>query len=215
MRLPWDPSAPFENTSPKRKRGISKTQRESPSEESQAPPKKTPALNSPHTGPPMNREFNTDDPIAYLITWTTYGTWLPGDARGWNKRGKGFQPPNTPLAQSAAAEMNEPEFLLIQTERDIVEQTIRDHCDHRGWHMHAVSVRSNHVHVVVTARGYDPDTVAAQFKSWGTRRLKKRTPDRTSFWTERSSARYINTEDDLEAAIVYVLEAQDRKDRDQ
>ena len=29
-----------------------------------------------------DREFNTDEPIAYFITWTTYGTWLPGDERG-------------------------------------------------------------------------------------------------------------------------------------
>jgi hypothetical protein len=24
-----------------------------------------------------------DDPIGYFLTWVTYGTWLPGDARGW------------------------------------------------------------------------------------------------------------------------------------
>ncbi len=23
------------------------------------------------------------DPIAFFITWPTYGTWLPGDERGW------------------------------------------------------------------------------------------------------------------------------------
>ncbi len=21
--------------------------------------------------------------LAYFLTWTTYGTWLPGDERGW------------------------------------------------------------------------------------------------------------------------------------
>jgi hypothetical protein len=26
---------------------------------------------------PMN------EPLAYYLTWTTYGTWLPGDERGW------------------------------------------------------------------------------------------------------------------------------------
>ena len=29
-----------------------------------------------------DRIFNTDEPMAYFITWTTYGTWLPGDERG-------------------------------------------------------------------------------------------------------------------------------------
>ena len=23
------------------------------------------------------------EPIAYFLTWTTYGSWLPGDQRGW------------------------------------------------------------------------------------------------------------------------------------
>ncbi len=27
------------------------------------------------------------DPLAYYLTWPTYGTWLPGDERGWVKRG--------------------------------------------------------------------------------------------------------------------------------
>lgn len=27
------------------------------------------------------------EPLAYFITWTTYGTWLPGDPRGWVKEG--------------------------------------------------------------------------------------------------------------------------------
>lgn len=24
-----------------------------------------------------------DDPLALFLTWTTYGSWLPGDERGW------------------------------------------------------------------------------------------------------------------------------------
>ena len=27
-------------------------------------------------------------PLAYFLTWTTYGTWLPGDERGWIEAGK-------------------------------------------------------------------------------------------------------------------------------
>ena len=32
--------------------------------------------------------FNTGEPLAFLLTWTTYGTWSPGDERGWNRKGK-------------------------------------------------------------------------------------------------------------------------------
>jgi hypothetical protein len=35
---------------------------------------------------------------------------------------------------------------------------------------------------------------------------------RSRFWTEGASCRWINHENDLEAAILYVVEAQDRKE---
>ncbi|MEZ6112471.1 MAG: hypothetical protein R3C99_15870 [Pirellulaceae bacterium] len=43
--------------------------------------------------------MSDNDPIAYFITWTVYGTFLQGDHRGWRKRGKGYQTPQPLLAQ--------------------------------------------------------------------------------------------------------------------
>ena len=40
-----------------------------------------------------------DDYAGFFITWTTYGTWLPGDARGWRKRIGGEQQPR-PLLEA-------------------------------------------------------------------------------------------------------------------
>ena len=37
-----------------------------------------------------------DDPIGYFLTWVTYGTWLPGDARGWVEYRHGWQLPDPP-----------------------------------------------------------------------------------------------------------------------
>ncbi len=157
-----------------------------------------------------DREFNTDEPIAYFITWTTYGTWLPGDQRGSWHRGQ-YQSPNELFCQMAAAEMKETAFTLSQEDRAIVEETVTKHCEIRSWKLHTVRARSNHVHVVVTAPGYKPATVRDQFKAWCTRLLKPLHAGRERFWTEGGSRRWINHEDDLEAAITYVNEAQDRK----
>ena len=74
--------------------------------------------------------------------------------------------------------------------------------------------RTNHVHVVVTASGYDPETVRDQLKAWCTRKLKPIHPGRERYWTEGGSRRWINHVRDLEAAIYYVNEAQDRKQLD-
>jgi REP element-mobilizing transposase RayT len=158
------------------------------------------------------REFNTDEPIAFFITWTTYGTWLPGDQRGWKRRGDaGIQPPNPTYESSARGKMKESAFVLSVADRKIVADTIGRHCEVRRWQLHAANPRSNHVHVVVSAANYSPDTVSEQFKAWCSRKLKPNYPRRDRFWTEKSSCRWINHEDDLESAIVYVLEAQDRK----
>ena len=108
------------------------------------------------------KEFNTGEPLGYFLTWTTYGTWLPGDDRGWNRKDEPeVQPPNPFLVEIAASRMKETEFRLSTSDRDTVEATIRKHCEIREWPLHAVNVRTNHVHVVVTARGYRPETVRA------------------------------------------------------
>src|ERR1700694_1844356 len=136
-----------------------------------------------------------DDPLAYFLTWTTYGSWLPGDERGWVFRGKGFQVPS-PILQSAAAQlMTEPSCTLDIDERTIVERTIRDHCQIRNWELHAVNCRTNHVHVVVSANR-EPEKVRDEFKAWCTRKLKEREkqvfePFREKWWTERGSQRLL------------------------
>ena len=84
-----------------------------------------------------DREFNTDEPIAYFITWTTYGTWLPGDERGWWHRGQ-YHSPNELFREMAAAEMKETAFTLSQEDRDLVEETVTRHCDIRSWILHTV-----------------------------------------------------------------------------
>tara|TARA_R110002111_G_scaffold177322_1_gene243481 strand:+ start:122615 stop:122794 length:180 start_codon:yes stop_codon:yes gene_type:complete len=40
-----------------------------------------------------------DNPLAYFITFTVYGTFLQGDARLWRSRGKDSQPAQPFLEQ--------------------------------------------------------------------------------------------------------------------
>ena len=150
------------------------------------------------------------DALAYFLTWTTYGTWLPGDERGWVLKGEGFQQPNLVRKTLSSERMVEKHCLLDGKEREIVEQTIREHCRIRGWDLHAVNCRTNHVHVVVTANT-DSKTVRDQLKAWCTRRLKENSneiPVRSNWWTERGSRRSIGDSESLIATVVYVLEGQ-------
>jgi REP element-mobilizing transposase RayT len=156
--------------------------------------------------------------IAYFSTWTTYGTWLPGDDRGWFRRGRGWQEPNRLRAFEAALRMTEDAITLDTDQRRLVETVIADHCAIRGWILHAVNCRSNHVHVVVTAAERAIEVPREQFKSWCTRRLKERertqraaaqpTVLREKWWTEGGWDEYIDDEDELAAVDRYVLEGQ-------
>jgi hypothetical protein len=48
-----------------------------------------------------------DDPLGFFLTWVTYGTWLPGDARGWVEYRHGWQLPDPVRELEAAARMTE------------------------------------------------------------------------------------------------------------
>jgi REP element-mobilizing transposase RayT len=63
----------------------------------------------------------------------------------------------------------------------MVEEAIRETCEIRRWSPGAINVRTNHVHVVVTAN-CKPEKVLSAFKANATRKLK----DAKCWQSERS-----------------------------
>jgi REP element-mobilizing transposase RayT len=158
-----------------------------------------------------------EDPLAYFMTWTCYGTWLPGDERGWTKWHKGEHIPQPLLADWCLRQMVEKPVVLNEAQRKIVHETVAGHCERRGWQLHAVNCRSNHCHAVVTTGTHDGEQVRDQLKSWSTRKLKEHQRSfeeataklREHWWTRKGSVRYLFDEESLEAAIIYTVEGQD------
>jgi hypothetical protein len=161
-------------------------------------------------------DMNTDGyPLAYFITWTTYGTWLPGDERGWRKHGSYVvEAPDPALRETASRAMTGEPVVLSDTQRDAVDAVIVRHCAIRGWVLHARNVRSNHVHVVVSA-GIAGDVVRAQLKAWCSRRLSEQAGmigagknGQARWFSERGDVAYIDDDDQLRDATTYVNEYQ-------
>ena len=156
-----------------------------------------------------------NEAYTYFITWTTYGTWVPGDARGWRKRGQWEQVPRPLLERWCREQMKGDTVLLSPADRETVEQACREHCQFRGWELLAVNARSNHVHVVVVANEA-PKKVRDQLKANCTRCLRQQpvplNVERT--WTRGGDVEILDTDDDIETVVTYVTEAQDRKDRE-
>jgi len=162
------------------------------------------------------REVDSQEmpPLAYLLTFRCYGTWLPGDPRGFtDRRHGGYGTPRSApcllLRIATARRLEHAPIALGAAARAVVEAAIRDRCVHANWVLHAVNVRTNHVHVVVGATA-PPERMMNQLKSWATRRLllAAEISDGTRPWSRHGSTRYLWTTESIEAACRYVVEGQ-------
>jgi len=134
----------------------------------------------------------------YLITWTTYGTWLHGDPRGsvpseTNRVGTPYDRGDPDRRDRAQRVSRQDGFVMDSPSREIVDRTIREHCEFRGWRIDALNVRTNHVHVVVTAE-IEPEKVMGQLKAWSCRRLRERAGADRKVWARHGSTRWIKTD---------------------
>ena len=154
------------------------------------------------------------EPLAYFITFTTYGSWLHGRESGSVDRA--HNAPGTPLLPNCPereevdrARLRQTPYLLDEPRRTIVLRTVCEVAAHRRWKLWAVHVRSNHVHIVVTAADA-PEKVMSDFKAWASRRLREafdESSDRDR-WTQHGSTRWLDTEASLAGAIAYVVDEQ-------
>lgn len=152
--------------------------------------------------------------ITLFITWTSYGTWLPGDNRGWRKWKAGEQQPQPLLEKWCQDRLKEKPVLLNESQRKEVEDICRRHAEIRCWELHAISVRSNHVHIAITVNA-EPKKVRDQFKANATRVLRQQPAPigNEKVWTRGGDIQFIDDEDSLQQVILYITEAQDRINR--
>ena len=146
--------------------------------------------------------------MTYFLTFTTYGTHLPGDTRGSSDRR------GAPLEVSSAMEtfarnlMPEGPFRLEGAEdRRTVRDAIVEVCGYRRWHLLALHVRPEHVHGLVQAEGVGGGRVMGDWKRYSSRALRSRWPYRRQFWTGGGSTRSVNGSG-LNRIVRYILDEQ-------
>ena len=77
-------------------------------------------------------------PLAYLITFRGYGTWLHGEERGsidrrnYNRYGTPDMPVNKKLLADETVELKNPPIVLNRAQRNVVELAVQEVCKHRG-----------------------------------------------------------------------------------
>lgn len=148
-------------------------------------------------------------PIAYLITFRTYGTWLHGDERGSAGRSPNIYrrrdvAPNEGLEETMQWRAKQDPVILSPSERTIVENAVKEVCERRRYDLKAVNARTNHVHVVVSADTM-PERIADAFKAYSTLKLREVGLRSERIWSHGRSRKYLWKPRHVEAAIHYVL----------
>jgi hypothetical protein len=141
------------------------------------------------------------DPIATFVTSTTFGTWLPGDDRGYAHVGE-FHPPRPLLAAHVTREMSQPPVVLSTGDQDLLFEAIVAAADEFGYRLTDAVVEATHVHWIV---GHD-DEVAAMVGRLKTR-MRQRV-DRGRIWTADFSHRLLFDERALAQARSYLAKHQ-------
>ncbi len=155
-----------------------------------------------------------NQPLAYMITFHTYGTWLHGTHRGSIVRARNV--PGTPILDGDSDWERERfksqrcvAFVLGTGQRSVVDRTIREVCAHRNWELFELNVRTNHVHVVVNA-SKSPERVMNDFKAYATRRMRETglLALEQVVWARHGSTRYLWNDRSVALACEYVREGQ-------
>ncbi len=161
----------------------------------------------------------------WLITCTTYGTWLPGARAGFvspvhdeqgnevihNIPGTPYDADMQELEAFTRSIMKGPPVHLEQFAADAMIQQYQETARIRVWELEAASVMYNHTHLIVGVDGDpDPQSILETFKSWATRAVKKMRPlpPNGTFWTAKGSKRKLPDGTAVRNGVIYVVRKQ-------
>lgn len=142
-----------------------------------------------------------------MVTWTTYGTWLRGDRRGYVKDGRILEGDER-LVELCKRLQKGQSVKLGRREQEIVRRAILSESDRIGQHIEALAVCTNHLHVAARPCDKSIERIVSMYKSVATRML--RPVGRSGpIWTTGFDKRFCFTEAELARKIEYVQKHND------
>jgi REP element-mobilizing transposase RayT len=141
--------------------------------------------------------------IGLMATWTTYGTWLQGDKRGYVKNGTPFEEANPELEESNKQLLRHNKINIHKSLRNTVKTAILKEAEEMGQKVYAIAVCSNHVHIVVESIGKECGYSVGRFKKAATKALRKY-GFTDMVWTKGFDKRYCFHPHELETKIKYI-----------
>jgi REP element-mobilizing transposase RayT len=141
--------------------------------------------------------------MAYMITWTTYGSWLQGDERKYVKDGQTLEP-NPNLKKSNLLSLKQQIIKLTPSRQNIVQNAILEEAKRINHKIRAITVCSHHVHIVAENNHTPINQAVSRYKNVATAALK-RSGYTGKLWTEGYDKRFCFTEEELKQRVKYVI----------
>jgi len=145
--------------------------------------------------------------IGYLVTWTTYGTWLQGSKRGYVKKGE-VHKACAGLKEANKKSQKDRRFILTKENRKSVRKSIMNESVRLGQEIHAISISTTHAHIVVNVIDEPIETVVARYKRAATKGLRAKGIT-GKVWTRGFHKRFCFDKEELAAKIKYVQKHQE------
>lgn len=157
-------------------------------------------------------------PLAYHITWGTYGTRLHGDRRGTVDRiHNQFKAPIVNFEperwEEEVSNLKFPPVRLTREQRLCAESLIPAICVRGHWEYLACAAAPDHIHLLLKST-FDPQVIRKLSKRWLGQELSKSwTPNEDKFWwSECGSIKWIGESSYLDNATYYVFRQRTTKD---
>lgn len=140
--------------------------------------------------------------IGYMITFTTYGTWLQGERNGFVKDGI-VRGENAAIKKDCEKKLEHEPVRLGRREREIVKDAIIEAAKRFQQKILAIAVYSNHVHIVCEYVDVPIGVIAGCYKNAGRVALQKNGFE-GKVWTSGFDRRFCFSEKELKARVDYV-----------
>ena len=140
--------------------------------------------------------------IGYMVTWTTYGTWLQGEKKGYVKNGK-ILAQSDKFKSANQRQQKYPKVKLNSEQKQIVENTIIEEARRINHEIFTITVCSNHVHIVAGVSKESIEQAVHRYKYSATLALRK-FGTQCEIWSKGFDKRFCFTDKELENKIRYV-----------
>ncbi len=161
----------------------------------------------------------------WFVTWTTCGTWLPGDPRGFQTwRGREYVPPPKRYAQpgeatydpipyrelrrQAQAFLAEPPARLDESRRSIVAAAFAEEFDLIPPVPSVLAIDAVHVHLLVRTGSYSLRNAAGRLKAAASRHLHLAGFTQRKVWCQGCHLKSKDTPAEIRGAFDYICRHQ-------